>query len=329
MTAARSVVTGGCGFLGSHLAEALITRGDEVTIIDSAPPPADQALSREYATFVEGDVRDADALAKAITPDTDVVYHLAAQVGVDRYLSRPLDVIDVNVDGTRNVLATAASTGSKVVVASTSEVFGKNPAVPWAEDADRLLGPTSADRWTYSTSKALAEHLTFAFVRQFGLSATIVRYFNVYGPRQRPAFVISRSVHRALNGRRPVVYDSGEQTRCFTFIDDAIDGTLRAGADPRADGNVFNLGNMTETTVGEAIDLVRELTGFEPAPTPVGTDKALGAQYQDLPRRRPDSTKASEVLGWSGGTSLRGGLTATIEWARTNPWWLALPDSGA
>ena len=329
MTAARSVVTGGCGFLGSHLAEALITRGDDVTLVDSVPPSADQALSREHARFVEGDVRDADALAKAITPDTDVVYHLAAKVGVDLYLSRPLDVIDVNVSGTRNVLETAAGTGSKVVVASTSEVFGKNPAVPWAEDADRVLGPTSADRWTYSTSKALAEHLTFAFVRQRGLSAAIVRYFNVYGPRQRPAFVVSRSVHRALNGRRPVVYDGGEQTRCFTFIDDAIDGTLRAGADPRADGNVFNIGNMTETTVGEAIGLIRELTGFGPAPASVGTGEALGAQYQDLPRRRPDSTKANAVLGWSCGTSLRSGLAATIDWARGNPWWLALPDSGA
>jgi dTDP-alpha-D-glucuronic acid decarboxylase len=329
MTAARSVVTGGCGFLGSHLAEALITRGDDVTLVDSVPPPADQALSREHARFVEGDVRDAGTLAKAITPDTDVVYHLAAYVGVDLYLSRPLDVIDVNVTGTRNVLATAARTGSKVVVASTSEVFGKNPAVPWAEDADRVLGPTSADRWTYSTSKALAEHLTFAFVRQCGLSASIVRYFNVYGPRQRPAFVVSRSVHRALNGRPPVVYDGGEQTRCFTFIDDAIDGTLRAGADPRADGNAFNIGNMTETTVGEAIGLIRELTGFEPAPASVGTDQALGARYEDLPRRRPDSTKANTVLGWSGETSLRKGLTATIDWARANPWWLALPDSGA
>jgi dTDP-alpha-D-glucuronic acid decarboxylase len=325
----RAVVTGGSGFMGSHLTEALISRGDDVTVFDTAPAPAYLRMARDHARHVEGDIRQPESVARAITADVDVVYHLASVVGVDQYLTRPLDVIEINVTGTRNVLDLALRAGAKVVLASTSEVFGKNPQVPWAEDADRVLGPTTTDRWTYSSSKALAEHLTLAFARQHGLAATIVRYFNVYGPRQRPAFVISRSVHRALNGIPPVVYDGGAQTRCFTYVDDAVDGTVRAAAEPGAAGDVFNIGSTTEITVAEAVGLIAELTGFGPHVTPVDTGEKLSASYEDLPRRIPDTAKARAVLGWACDTSLRTGLTKTIGWAADSPWWLALPDSGA
>jgi dTDP-alpha-D-glucuronic acid decarboxylase len=325
----HAVITGGCGFIGSHLVEALLARGDEVTIFDGAPPPAWQTAAREHARFVSGDVLDRAALAKAITSDADVVYHLAAVVGVDQYLSRPLDVIDVNFSGTRNVLEAAETAGAKVVLASTSEVFGKNPAVPWSEDGDRVLGATSADRWTYSSSKALAEHLTFAFVRQRGVDATIVRYFNAYGPRQRPGFVVSRSVHRALNGKPVVVYDQGRQTRCFTFIEDAIAGTLAAADSPAAVGEAFNIGSMVETTVGDVARLIAKLVGPEVELSDVDTGVALGKSYEDLARRIPDNAKAGRLLGWSPGTALEDGLRRTIEWARSNDWWLAMPDSGA
>ena len=325
----RAVVTGGCGFLGSHLAEALISRGDDVTVFDTAPPPDHLSMLRDHARHVTGDIRDARSVAEAITAGVDVVYHLASVVGVDQYLARPLDVVDINVTGTRNVLDFALRADATVVLASTSEVFGKNPLVPWVEDADRVLGPTTADRWTYATSKALAEHLTFAFARQHGLAATIVRYFNVYGPRQRPGFVISRSVHRALNGIPPVVYDNGTQTRCFTYIDDAVDGTVRAASSPAAIGDVFNIGSTAETTVAEAIGLVAELTGFGTDVTPVDTGKQLSLSYEDLSRRVPDTAKARAVLGWTCDTPLRPGLAKTIGWAIDSPWWLALPDSGA
>lgn len=325
----RVVITGGCGFIGSHLVERLVARGDEVVIFDGAAPPAWQTVAREHARHVPGDVLDREALARAITSDVDVVYHLAAVVGVDQYLSRPLDVIDVNLTGTRNVLDLALAAEAKVVLASTSEVFGKNPAVPWPEDGDRVLGPTSADRWTYSSSKALAEHLTFAFVRQHGLDATIVRYFNAYGPRQRPGFVVSRSVHRALNGKPVVVYDGGRQTRCFTFIEDAIEGTVAAADSARAVGEAFNIGSMTETTVGDAARLIAKLVGPDVELSDVDTGVALGRSYEDLARRVPDNTKARDLLGWSPDTTLEDGLTRTIEWGRSNDWWLALPDSGA
>ncbi|GAT67118.1 epimerase [Planomonospora sphaerica] len=326
MSAVRAVVTGGSGFVGGHLVDRLVTRGDEVTVFDGAPPAG--PAGREHARYVQGDVRDLDRLAEAVTRGVDVVYHLAAVVGVDRYLARPLDVIDVNFSGTRNVLELAARAGARVVVASTSEVFGKNPSVPWSEDGDRVLGPTTADRWTYASSKALGEHLTFAFGRQHGLAATVVRYFNVYGPRQRPAYIVSRSVHRALNGLPPVVYDRGRQSRCFTYVADAVEGTLLAAARPEAVGRAFNLGSTRETSVAEVVALIAELTGAGPA-LPVDTAERLGPAYEDLPRRVPDTARARTLLGWECVTPLRDGLVETIEWARANPWWLALPDSGA
>ncbi|MER6828021.1 NAD-dependent epimerase/dehydratase family protein [Streptosporangium sp. NPDC000563] len=327
---ANVVVTGGLGFLGGHLADALSRRGDEVTVFDAVfdggPPPPGR--DGDAPRHVGGDIRDAEALAGAITGDVDTVYHLAAVVGVDRYIDRPLDVIDINLSGTKNVLELAEKAGARVVLASTSEVFGKNPAVPWAEDDDRVLGSTATDRWSYSSSKALAEHLTFAYMRQRGLDATIVRYFNVYGPGQRPGFVVSRSVHRALRGLPPILYDGGGQTRCFTFVDDAIEATIEAGTAAAALGECFNIGSSVETTIRAVIELVVELTGGDEA-VPVDPRDGFGDAYQDLSRRVPDTSKALAVLGWRSTTTLRDGLARTIDWARANPWWLEQPDSGS
>jgi UDP-glucose 4-epimerase len=320
------VVTGGAGFIGSHLVRRLVELGHEVTVFDRSPAPP--GTGSAVARYVQGDICDVGQLASVISPDVDVVYHLAALVGVDLYLARPLEVIDSAMSGTRNVLDLASRADARVVLASTSEVFGKNPAVPWREDSDRVLGPTSADRWAYSTAKALGEHVAFAFGRSHGLAVTVVRYFNVYGPGQRPAFVISRSVHRALNGRPPVVYDQGRQTRCFTFVDDAVAGTLLAAQSPAAAGQAFNIGDTRETTVRAVIGLIAKLTGYRGAAAPVETASRLGAGYEDLPRRVPDTAKARSVLGWDCVTALADGLAMTVAWARANPWWLALPDSG-
>jgi len=324
---ARVVVTGGFGFVGSHVVERLARQGDEVTVYDLAPPPPDLAGDPAAIRHVPGDVRDESALAAAVTGDTDIVYHLAAVVGVDRYLDRPLDVIDVNVWGTRNVLRCAAASGAKVVLASTSEVYGRNPRTPWAEDSDRVLGSTAADRWSYSTSKAVAEHLTYAFARQEGLRASIVRYFNLYGPRQRPAYVLSKTIYRLLHGLPPLVYDSGAQTRCFTYVDDAADATVRVGTTPAASGECFNIGSTRESTVSEAVELACRLAGADVAPLTVDTRRTLGAGYQDIPRRVPDTTKALAMLGWQCTTSLEEGLARTIEWAKRSSW-ADLPPEG-
>lgn len=320
------LITGGSGFIGSHLAEHLARHGDEVTVFDRAAPVPGPAESVRY---VYGDVRDERAVASAMPPGLEVIYHLSAVVGVDRYLAAPADVVEINLLGTLNLLRCARDSGAKIVIASTSEVYGKNPATPWQEDSDRVLGSTATDRWSYASSKGLAEHLTFGYIRQYGVRAAIVRYFNVYGPRQRPAYVVSRSVHRALRGLAPEVYDSGAQTRCFTYIDDAIRGTVLAGTSPEADGEHFNLGNQQESTVAEVVGLICDLTGLEKPASVLDTAAAWGSSYQDIARRVPDAGKARQVLGWKAETSLRDGLAQTIAWARASPWWLELPDEKA
>lgn len=315
----RVLVTGGCGFIGSHLVESLVQSGNEVTVFDAAAPEAPAKAVR----YIVGDVRDEAALSASAPDGAEVIYHLSALVGVDNYLAVPADVVEVNLLGTMNVLRMARATGGKVVLASTSEVYGRNPVTPWQEDSDRVLGSTAVDRWSYSSSKGLAEHLTFAYVRQYGVKATVVRYFNVYGPRQRPAYVVSRSIHRALRGIPPEVYDSGAQTRCFTYVQDAIEGTMLAARSPKADGECFNIGSSQENTVADVVEMVCDLVGLEKPSQQLDTATRFGSRYEDIPRRVPDTEKAREVLGWRCSTPLRDGLAQTIEWARKNPAWLA------
>jgi dTDP-alpha-D-glucuronic acid decarboxylase len=329
------VVTGGYGFVGSHLVSALLDRGDFVTVFDVAKNTRDTSFDFDRHAnfrFVQGDVTDLTALQEALVPDVHTVFHLAAVVGVKNYLDDPLRVLDVNVIGTRNVLELSHRHGIRVVFASTSEVFGKNPNPPFAEDDERVLGSTRTARWSYSTSKAMAEHLVFAMHDAYGLPATVVRYFNVYGPRQAPIFVISRSIHRILNGHPPLLYDSGNQTRCFTYVDDAVAGTLLAADSAAAAGESFNLGSMTETTVGDAIDLAIKIANVDSVrgAESVHTPTQYGSRYEDIPRRIPDSAKAHRELGWRLHVGLEEGIRRTIEWARANPWYLTQPagDTG-
>jgi UDP-glucose 4-epimerase len=277
---------------------------------------------------VQGDVTDLAALGQALTPGVDTVFHLAAVVGVKNYLNDPLRVLDVNVIGTRNVLELSQRHGTRVVFASTSEVFGKNPNPPFAEDDDRVLGSTRTARWSYSTSKAMAEHLVFAMHSAYGLPVTVVRYFNVYGPRQAPIFVVSQSIHRILNGRAPLLYDSGDQTRCFTYVDDAVAGTLLAADSDAAIGAAFNIGSMTETSMRDVVDLAIKVADVDTVSSAeaVDTETRFGGRYEDIPRRIPDSTKAQRELGWRLRITVEEGIRRTVEWARANPWYL---DDGA
>lgn len=319
----QALVTGGAGFIGSHLTDRLLAEGWEVTVFDTGQSHNLEGYENHPGfRFVEGDIRDKEAVQSLIDPMTDVVYHLSAVVGVKRYLADPLRVIDINVLGTRNVLEAAARHGCKVVLTSTSEVYGKNPKVPWSEEDDRVLGSTGVDRWSYSTSKALCEHVGLAMFRQLGLPITILRYFNVYGPRQAPIYVLSQTIFRALRGERPLLYDSGAQTRCFTYIADAVAGTVAAGLSPAVNGEVINIGSERETTIREAIELVLEVTGNKLGWEDIDTDHLLGSAYQDITRRVPDVTKARRLLGWEAAHSLAQGVAATVEWARLNPWWL-------
>jgi dTDP-alpha-D-glucuronic acid decarboxylase len=324
---ANVVVTGGYGFIGTHLVSALLERGDSVTVFDFAKNARDTSIDFDgHANFrfVQGDVTDLSALENALTPGTDTVFHLAAVVGVKNYLNNPLRVLDVNVIGTRNVLELSHRHGARVVFASTSEVFGKNPNPPFAEDDDRVVGSTRTARWSYSTSKAMAEHLVFAMHDAYKLPVTVVRYFNVYGPRQNPIFVVSQTIHRILNGRKPLLYDSGDQSRCFTYVDDAIAGTLLAAESRAAIGQAFNIGSMTETTVREVVDLAIKIANVDSVADAENVDTATqyGGKYEDIPRRIPDSTKAQRELGWRLKVDVEEGIRRTIEWARANPWYL-------
>jgi len=320
------MVTGGCGFVGSHLVEFLLARGCRVHVFDRVP--LDRAMNlaavRDHTDlhYVVGDLRDAGAVRAFYRADAVCLYHLASVVGVRNYLDDPLALIDVVVGGTRTLLDLAVAHSTRVLFTSTSEIYGKNPDVPWDENGDRVLGPTSVDRWSYSSSKAVCEHMLYALGRKAGLPFSIVRFFNVYGPRQSPIYVVSQSVYRALRGEAPRLYDDGRQTRCFTYIDDAIEGVWTASREPQALGKAFNLGNPMETTMGVVVDLVIKEAGNGVGSEPFDTLREYGNAYEDIRRRVPSVDKAARLLGWRPAVPLEEGVRRTVAWARDNAWWL-------
>lgn len=336
----RIVVTGGSGFIGANLVQKLLENPEnEVIVFDNVnqnkvnPANSDNFNLNEFKnkknySFIQGDITNIDSLKSVLTKDIDQVYHLAAVVGIKHYINSPLKLIDVNVIGTKNLLELAAKNEIKVLFTSTSEVYGKNPKTPWKETDDRVLGSPSIDRWNYSTSKALGEHMVNAVHKVSGLPTTIVRYFNIYGPMQQPYFVVSQSIHKVLNNKKPLLYDSGSQTRCFTFVDDAVQGTILATNHPRGDGETFNIGSNKEVTITEVISQTIEIAGKKGLiePESLDTTKHYGKTYEDIIRRVPDVTKAKDILNWEATTSLSEGLKKTIEWSKNNPWWLALPN---
>jgi UDP-glucose 4-epimerase len=241
-------------------------------------------------------------------------------VGVEHYVDDPFNVLNVNILGTLNLLRLAHRHGKRIVFASTSEVYGRNPKVPWREEDDRVLGATTMDRWCYSTSKAAAEHYAWAF-RRMGLDVSVVRYFNVYGPRLDKidvGRVITIFMGQILRNEPLTIIGDGLQTRCFTYIDDAVRGTMAAGLKPEAIGGVFNIGDDRETTI---LELARTMLRIAGRPSDenikfVRQEDIYGPRYEDIPRRVPDITRMREVLHVRADTSLQDGLSATIEWFR-------------
>ena len=328
----KCLITGGSGFLGSFFVKKLLEQGNEVVVFDNLSSGNNRNLEvieeNEDYSFVKGDVTKIDSLKAVMTKDVDIVYHLSAIVGVKNYCEDPLKVFDVNVMGTRNVLELALKNEIKILFTSTSEIFGKNPNVPWSEDDDRVLGSTRIDRWSYGTSKAMCEHMILALYKNHKLPASIVRFFNAYGPGQSPYFVISQSIYKVLRDEQPLLYDSGDQTRCFTFVDDAVEGTLQVATSKNALGEVFNVGSNKETTIKQAIEMIIKVAGKEGKISwkNLDTAKHYGQKYEDIPRRVPDVSKIKKILGWEAKTDLRAGLEKTIEWAKQNKWWLNLSD---
>jgi UDP-glucose 4-epimerase len=312
----RVLITGGAGFLGSHLAEGFIGRGDEVFVLDMAPSlKVEHLLSNPNFHYVRDSVFN-EGMLESLIMRADLVYHLAAVVGVEHYVGDPYQVLNVNINGTQNVLKLAHRYNKKVVMASTSEVYGRNTKVPFKEDDDRVLGSTRIDRWCYSTSKAVAEHFCFAY-RKLGLPVVIVRYFNIYGPRLDKidvGRVLTIFMGQLLRQEPLTVIGDGRQTRCFTYVSDAIRATMAAGLIPEAVGDIFNIGTDRETPILELAEAMIKIAGAKSEVKFVLQQKIYGESYEDIPRRVPDNTKMRTILKVTPEISLEDGLRKTIEW---------------
>ncbi len=318
----RVLVTGGAGYIGSHLVDRLVAEGHEVAVIDNLSTGnianLDQSLHHECETavrFVNASILDA-ALVDREVERADLVFHLAAAVGVRNIVERPLEGLLTNAVGTEHVLASCYRYWTRVLVASTSEIYGKSPRIPMAEDDDRVLGSTAIHRWGYSTAKALDEHLAFAYADQ-GLPVSIVRYFNSYGPRLDPkgyGSVVASFLGRAFAGQSLQIHGDGLQTRCFTYVDDTVEGTYRAAMMDEALGGVFNVGNPTETSVVELAEMIRKLVGSGSELEYLSYEAAYGKGFEDTKRRVPDVNRARDVLGWEPRVDLEEGLGRLLDW---------------
>ncbi len=314
----KVLITGGGGFLGSHLTDAFLDRGDEVFILETGMTlKVKHRIGDPRLHFVRDSVFN-EAILEGLIARADLVYHLAAVVGVEHYVGDPYQVLNVNVNGTQNILKLAFKHGKRVVFSSTSEVYGRNPKTPWSEDDDRVLGSTRIDRWCYSTSKAIGEHFCFAYAKM-GLKTTIVRYFNVYGPRLDAidvGRVITIFLGQALRNQPVTVIGDGSQTRCFTYVTDAIEATVQAGLKEEAVGEVFNIGADREHTIRDLAERLIRIAGSKSTIRCVPQEEVYGPSYEDIPRRLPNVDKMHKILGVTAETSLDEGLARTIDYFR-------------
>lgn len=315
----RVLVTGGAGYIGSHLVDRLVVLGHDVTVLDdlSTGNEANLADSRSNVRFVQDTILD-ERLVHKLVRRADTVFHLAAGVGVGNIVAKPLAALITNTRGAENVIEACVKHDKRLLLASTSEIYGKTGKMPMSEDDDRVLGSTTIARWGYSTAKAIDEHLALAHA-QHGLRMSVVRYFNSFGPRLDPrgyGSVVANLVRQALDGEPLTVHGDGNQTRCFTYVDDTVEGTLRAGLDTKAEGIVFNVGNDRETTINDLARLVIEMTGSRSEIRHVSYEESYGKGFEDTKRRVPDVRRAAEVLGFRAAVELREGLERTLQWWR-------------
>ena len=319
----KILVTGGAGFIGSHLVDALRAEEHEVWVLDNLSIGRIESIQHHLNTdgfrFICDSILN-EALVDGLVSKVDLVYHLAAAVGVRYIVDDPLGAILTNVRGTENVLGSAARYWKRVVIASTSEIYGKSNGDALSEAADRVLGPTYVNRWSYSASKAIDEHLAWAYCAK-GLPVSVVRYFNAYGPRLNEdgyGSVVANFVRQALLGEPLTVFGDGRQTRSFTYVKDTVRGTIRAGERPEAIGEAFNIGNPVETCVADLAKVVKRLTRSASPIIHAPYEDYYGQRFEDTPRRCPDVTKASSRLGFRVEVPLEEGLRSTIEWCREN-----------
>ena len=299
----KILVTGGAGFIGSHLCELLLQKGHEVVAIDNLSTGSmgniQNLLQAPGFQFVRETINNSQVLDR-LTSEADIVIHLAAVVGVKLIVEDPVNTIATNIMGTEAVLTTANRYGCKVMLASSSEVYGKGFTVPFNEEDDCVMGPTSHSRWAYATSKAIDEFLGLAYFHQYGLPVVIMRFFNTVGPRQtgRYGMVLPRFVRQALMGEPITIYGDGEQSRCFADVADIIDATVQLASNPRAVGQVFNIGSTEEVTIRLLAEKVIAATGSQSKIVYVPYEEAYAPGFEDMRRRVPDLEKIHQLIGY-------------------------------
>jgi len=318
----NALLTGGAGFVGSHLAEALLARGDRVMVIDNLSTGSMGNIAhlkgRQGFEYTIDTIMNGPLMAELID-SADVVFHLAAAVGVKLIVEAPVHTIETNIGGTEVVLTHASKKGKLVVIFSTSEVYGKSVDVPFRETADLVMGPTPKHRWAYACSKAIDEFLALAYYKERKLPVVIIRLFNTVGPRQtgRYGMVIPTFIKQAIAGQPITVFGDGRQSRSFGYVGDIVQGVLRLTDEPRAIGEVFNLGNPEEISMLELAHRVKSLTESTSGVVLIPYDEAYEAGFEDMPRRVPNISKAHALVGFAPTVHLDEILRRVIAHARS------------
>jgi UDP-glucose 4-epimerase len=317
----RVLITGGAGFIGSHLSDAYVARGDEVYIIDDLSTGSIRNIAhlKENPRFhYRIDSVNNQSLMAELIDECDVVVHLAAAVGVKLIVESPVRTIETNVHCTEVVLAQASKKKKKVLVASTSEVYGLSNDVPFREDGNLVMGATTKGRWSYACSKAIDEFLALAYWREKKLPTVVVRLFNTVGPRQTGQYgmVIPTFVRQALSGKPITVYGDGKQTRCFGYVGDVVGALVGLMDKDEAVGQVFNIGSNEEVSIIELARRIKELTRSESEIVLVPYDEAYEEGFEDMPRRVPDITKVGELVGFRPEMKLDGIIERVVEYQR-------------
>lgn len=300
----KALITGGAGFIGSHLADLLLTKGHQVILLDDLSTGRyaniEHLLGRPDVEFVLGSILNAD-LVDDLMARADVCYHLAAAVGVKLIVERPLQSLMTNIRGSEIVFEKAHKYGTRVLVTSTSEIYGKNTSDRLSEEDDRILGSPLKSRWSYSEAKAIDEILAYTYWREKGLETVIVRLFNTVGPRQTGSYgmVIPRFISQALRGDAITVYGTGEQTRCFCFVGDVLNGMYALSQNPDAFGRVFNLGGVEEVSMRQLAERIIEASGSTSKIEFIPYDVAYEEGFEDMQRRVPDTTRAYNLVGFA------------------------------
>lgn len=317
----HALITGGAGFIGSHLTERLLAAGHTVTIIDDLSTGRFKNIaaleSNPHFRYAIEDIRNIHVMDRLVS-ECDVIFHLAAAVGVQKIISEPINTIEINVGGTEVLLKTARRYRKKVLLASTSEIYGKGVRFPFHEDDDRLIGPTTRSRWSYATSKAIDEFLALAYHKEVGLPVVIFRLFNTVGPRQTGQYgmVLPRFVQAALRDEPLKVYGDGQQTRCFCNVRDVVEAIYALSETPQAIGQVYNIGSQEEVTIGELAERVRSRSKSASEIQLIPYEQAYEAGFEDFRRRVPSLEKIQGTVEWEPTTSLDDTIDQIIHYYR-------------